>query len=174
MSTGSEKPPIQGDYDAPTAVYPDDPAKAYQGQPHPDQINGSYIGQYPVNSPSDVKAYPGQPTPQPQQQPGMYYTPYGHPSGYATATPLHSLLSAPCPVDCPCCGRREMTRVESVSGMTTHGWAAVLCCCCCLGCVPYLITSLKDVDHYCGQCNAKLATWHNSGRIEVLQHGQRN
>ncbi|KAJ5218604.1 LPS-induced tumor necrosis factor alpha factor [Penicillium cinerascens] len=172
----SEKPPMQGDYDAPTPVHTDESARGYQGQPHPDQINGP-AGQYPVNSPSDVKAYPGQPTPQFQQQqpgqPGAYYTPHGQQTGYATATPLHALLSVPCPVDCPCCGKREMTRVESVSGTTTHGWAAVLCCCCCLGCIPYLMSSLKDVDHYCGQCSAKLATWHNSGRVEVLQTGQR-
>lgn len=53
------------------------------------------------------------------------------------------------------------------------GWAAVLCFCCCLGCIPYLMSSLKDVDHYCGKCGAKLACWHNSGRVEVLQLGQR-
>jgi hypothetical protein len=50
----------------------------------------------------------------------MYYTPYGHPSGYATAVPFHALQSAPCPVDCPACGRREMTRVEPVTGLTTQ------------------------------------------------------
>lgn len=98
------------------------PAKAYEGQPA-DQIQGSYFAQAPAQYPSDVKAYPGQPAPQqmqqqPQQQ--MYYTPYGHPSGYATAIPLHALQSAPCPVDCPACGRREMTRVEPVTGMTTQ------------------------------------------------------
>ncbi|KAJ6119897.1 hypothetical protein N7523_004177 [Penicillium sp. IBT 18751x] len=172
ISDASEKPPLHGDYDAPTPVYPGEPAKSYQGQPHPDHTNGAFTGQYPMNSASDVKTYPGQPSPHPQQ-PGMYYTPYGHPSGYATATPLHSLLSAPSPVDCPCCGKREMTRTEAVSGGTTHAWAAILCFFCCLGCIPYLMSSLKDVDHYCGACGAKIAIWHNSGRIEVLQNGQR-
>ncbi|KAJ5376463.1 LPS-induced tumor necrosis factor alpha factor [Penicillium cosmopolitanum] len=123
----SEKPPLHGDYNAPTPAHTNESARAYQGQP----------------------------------------------TGYATVTPLHALLSVPCPVDCPCCGKREMTRIEAVSGTKTHGWAAVLCCCFCLGCIPYLMSSLKDVNHYCSQCSAKLATWHNSGRVEVLQTGQR-
>ncbi|KAJ5133072.1 LPS-induced tumor necrosis factor alpha factor [Penicillium atrosanguineum] len=169
----SEKPPLHGDYNAPTPVHIDESARVYHGQPHPDHINGPGVGQCLVNSPSDVKTYPNQITPQIQEQPGAYYTPHGQATGYTTATPLHALLSVPCPVDCPCCGKREMTRIEAVSGTTTHGWAAVLCCCCCLGCIPYLMSSLKDVNHYCGQCSAKLATWHNSRRVEVLQTGQR-
>ncbi|KAJ5128127.1 LPS-induced tumor necrosis factor alpha factor [Penicillium atrosanguineum] len=169
----SEKPPLHGDYNAPTPIHTDEYTRAYQKQPYPDQINGPSVGQYLVNLPSDIKAYPGQPTPQIQQQPGAYYTPHGQPTGHATATPLHALLSAPCPVDCPCFGKCEMTRIEAVSGTKTHGWAAVLCCCCCLGCIPYLMSSLKDVNHYCGQCSAKLAIWHNSGLVEVLQTGQR-
>ncbi|KAJ5979803.1 LPS-induced tumor necrosis factor alpha factor [Penicillium waksmanii] len=172
-SAHSEKPPLHGDYNAAPPVHTSESTRAYQGQPHPDQINGPGVGQYPVNSPSDVKAYPGQPTPQIQQQQGAYNTSHGQQTGYATATPLHALLSVPCPVDCPCCGKREMTRIEAVSGTKTHGWAALLCCCCCLGCIPYLMSSLKDINHYCGQCSAKLATWHDSGRVEVLQTGQR-
>ncbi|KAJ5370569.1 LPS-induced tumor necrosis factor alpha factor, partial [Penicillium cataractarum] len=161
------------EHEAPIPVHnpPTAPEKAYNGQPV-EQAQGSYFNHAPAQYPSEVKAYPGQPGPQqmqqhPQQQ--MYYTPYGHPSGYATAVPLHALQSAPCPVDCPACGRREMTRVEPITGLTTHGWAAVLCFCCCLGCIPYLMSSLKDVDHYCGGCGTKLACWHNSGRIQVFQ-----
>lgn len=97
----------------------------------------------------------------------------GQPSGYNTATPLHALQRGTTPVDCPVCGQREMTRVEPRSGNTTHGWAAVLCCCACLGCIPYLMSSLKDVDHHCGKCGVMLATWHNSGRVEV-HHAVRN
>ncbi|GFG12523.1 conserved hypothetical protein [Aspergillus udagawae] len=103
-----------------------------------------------------------------QAGPGM-----GHPSGYNTATPLHALQRGPTPVDCPVCGHREMSRVEAHSGNTTHGWAAVLCCCFCLGCIPYLMSSLKDVDHYCGKCGVMLATWRNSGRVDV-HHAVRN
>jgi hypothetical protein len=93
---------------------------AYQGQPHSDQVNGPGVGQYLVNSPSDVKTYPAQPISQIQQQPAAYYTAHGQPTGYATATPLHALLSVPCPVDCPCCGKREMTRIEAISGTKTQ------------------------------------------------------
>lgn len=120
MSTNSEKPPLHGDYDGPTPVHPGADAKAYPGQPYPEPLHPDHPGQYPVNSPSDVKAYPGQPNPEHMHQPQVYYTPYGHPSGYATATPLHSLQSASCPVDCPACGQREMTRVQAVAGMTTQ------------------------------------------------------
>lgn len=35
------------------------------------------------------------------------------------------------------------------------------------------MSSLKDVDHYCGKCGTMLATWHNSGRVEV-HHAVRN
>ncbi|KAJ5101367.1 hypothetical protein NUU61_003589 [Penicillium alfredii] len=106
------------------------------------------------------------------QQPQQFYQPqaaYAHPSGYANATPLQSIQKAPTPVDCPTCGQREMTRTEAVTGKTTHGWAAVLCCCACIGCLPYLMSSLKDVNHFCGKCGVMLATWHNSGRVEVIQ-----
>ncbi|KAJ5599421.1 LPS-induced tumor necrosis factor alpha factor [Penicillium hetheringtonii] len=178
----AEKPRVADDI-APTVVSSsrDNPSSSYAGQTS--DPNTGYTAQYAT--PDDVKSYPGQPQPtyqdptqqapnyyQPPSQPGIYYTPYGPPSGYASATPLHALQSAPAPVDCPACGHREMTRTEAVTGMTTHGWAAVLCCCCCLGCFPYLMASLKDVDHYCGKCGVKLACWHNSGRVQVMQTGQ--
>ncbi|KAJ6037190.1 LPS-induced tumor necrosis factor alpha factor [Penicillium herquei] len=142
------------------------PGKESQGQiireEHP-----ALTSQPPIAG-AGVKEYPGQPVAN-QFQPRQYYTPFGQPTTYATAVPLHALQSASCPVDCPTCGQREMTRIEAVSGTTTHGWAAVLCFCCCLGCIPYLISSLKDVDHFCGKCGVKLACWHNSGRVQVMQ-----
>ncbi|KAJ5355900.1 LPS-induced tumor necrosis factor alpha factor [Penicillium concentricum] len=173
---------------------------SHTGQSLPDALHSSYTPT-PINGPSEKeypfqpdsigqapaydatsmaappeKAYAGQPLteyPEAQTQPQQFYTPSGHPSGYVTAVPLHAVQSAPCPVDCPVCGKREMTRVEPVSGGTTHGWAAILCFCCCLGCIPYLMSSLKDVEHSCGKCGAKLAKWHNSGRVDVLQNGAR-
>ncbi|KAJ5528795.1 hypothetical protein N7527_002188 [Penicillium freii] len=94
------------------------------------------IGQTPAYDASSMtappeKAYPGQPLPQYSQaqaqaqaqlqgHPQQYYTPSAHPSGYATVVPLHCVQSAPCPVDCPVCGEREMTSVEPVSGGTTQ------------------------------------------------------
>ncbi|OOF93057.1 hypothetical protein ASPCADRAFT_209690 [Aspergillus carbonarius ITEM 5010] len=105
----------------------------------------------------------------PQQ---TFYAGSQHPSGYNTPTPLYALQKGPAPVDCPACGQRQMTRVQAESGNTTHAWAAVLCCCLCLGCIPYMASSLKDQNHYCGSCGALLATWHNSGRTEVHQKGR--
>ncbi|KAJ5456974.1 hypothetical protein N7530_012248 [Penicillium desertorum] len=144
-------------YDASTSMTAP-PEKAYAGQPLPAYSHAQAQAQAQLQGPG---------------QPQQFYTPSGHPSGYATAIPLHCVQSAPCPVDCPVCGQREMTSVQSVSGGTTHGWAAVLCFCCCLGCIPYLMSSLKDVEHSCGKCGAKLAKWHNSGRVNVLQNGAR-
>ncbi|KAJ5558229.1 LPS-induced tumor necrosis factor alpha factor [Penicillium sp. DV-2018c] len=148
---------------APMAPTPLNTEKQYPNQP------GDPAPEY--EAPIGEKTYPGQPAPQqfytPQTQPGA------HPSGYGTAVPLHGLQSASTPVDCPICGVREMTKITPVSGGTTHGWAAVLCFCCCLGCIPYLMSSLKDVEHSCGNCGAKLATWHNSGRVQVFQNGAR-
>ncbi|RAL14485.1 LITAF-like zinc ribbon domain-containing protein [Aspergillus homomorphus CBS 101889] len=92
------------------------------------------------------------------------------PSGYNTATPLHALQRGPAPVDCPVCRHREMTRVQPEAGNTTHAWAAVACICCCLGCVPYMLSSLKDEHHYCGKCGTLLATWYNSGRTDVRKY----
>ncbi|KAI9928439.1 hypothetical protein ASPWEDRAFT_170563 [Aspergillus wentii DTO 134E9] len=96
-----------------------------------------------------------------------------NPNGYQSVTPLHALNRASTPVDCPVCGKREMTKVEARNGNTNHGWAALLCCCFCLGCIPYLMSSLKDVEHRCGNCNAHLATWHNSGHVDIHQGGQK-
>ncbi|PLB49097.1 hypothetical protein P170DRAFT_408078 [Aspergillus steynii IBT 23096] len=116
----------------------------------------------PIHPPTAHMVPPMEP---PAWQPGM-----PHPSGYNTSSPLHTLQRGPAPVDCPICSHREMTRVDVESGNTTHGWAAVICCCFCLGCIPYLISSLKDVNHHCGKCGAMLATFHASGRTEVHQN----
>ncbi|KAE8370929.1 LITAF-like zinc ribbon domain-containing protein [Aspergillus caelatus] len=108
-------------------------------QPQPIAPPNAHV-QSPVHDPNMMAA------PQPYVHPAG-----GHPSGYNAATPLHALQRGPTPVDCPICGVREMTRTEAESGNTTHGWAAVICCCFCLGCIPYLMSSLKDYNHYCEQ-----------------------
>ncbi|KAL2012888.1 hypothetical protein VTN00DRAFT_413 [Thermoascus crustaceus] len=135
------------------------------------------------------QAYPPQQQQQQQQQPQTYlqpdsfyaripqqelidiYTP-GAQQVYLTAKPISTLTKAPAPVDCPVCGQREITSVSYESGNTTHAWACLLCFCFCLGCVPYLIESVKDAVHHCGRCNATLATWHRSGWLEVHQQQQ--
>ena len=49
-------------------------------------------------------------------------------------------------------------------------WAFGLCCLACLGCIPYMMSSTKDVTHKCGKCGVLLATWHRSGTTEVHIH----
>ncbi|KAJ6006117.1 hypothetical protein N7451_004061 [Penicillium sp. IBT 35674x] len=103
--------------------------KDYMGQP-PSEPHPAFAGQHPMNSAEEEKTYPGQPAPSyiqppppgppPQQQPQPYYTPVGQSSNYASAVPLHALRQAPCPVDCPACGQRELTRTQAVSGSTTQ------------------------------------------------------
>lgn len=87
------------------------PSKAYEGQPQ-DMATSFEL--------SEVKAYPGQPMPNPFQQSRQYYNPDGRPSEWSMAVPLHALQSVPCPVDCPVCRHREITRTEAVTGMTTQ------------------------------------------------------
>ncbi|KAL2040006.1 hypothetical protein N7G274_007409 [Stereocaulon virgatum] len=129
--------------------------------------------QQPVVTTNEKQEYYSgtQPIPQMQQQ-TMQQAPMQQmqTSQYTQAKPLHSLGEAAAPVDCPVCRQRALTRIENVSGNTTHMWALVLCACLCLGCIPYLITSLKDIEHKCGNCGVLLATWKRSGRTVVHQH----
>jgi lipopolysaccharide-induced tumor necrosis factor-alpha factor len=103
-----------------------------------------------------------------QANPNNGYVP--PPANYQNATPLVSVGMSPTPVDCPQCKARQLTRIEYHSGNTTFAWAAAVCCFLGLGCIPFLMTSLKDVDHFCGHCGYKLATWHRSGRVDVFAH----
>lgn len=41
----------------------------------------------------------------------------------------------------------------------------------CLCFIPYMMNSLKDVQHNCGNCGVLLATWHKSGSVDVHMHG---
>ncbi|KKK22827.1 hypothetical protein P175DRAFT_0506257 [Aspergillus ochraceoroseus IBT 24754] len=125
--------------------------------------------QQPLQNLPPANQQPNSVAPGTQMQPPQQYAP---PSSYASAAPLQSLQRSPAPVDCPVCGVREMTRVEAVTGNTNHAWAAVMCFCLCLGCVPYMMSSLKNVNHMCGRCGAMLATWHNSGRVDIHQHAR--
>ncbi|KAJ5246731.1 hypothetical protein N7468_001714 [Penicillium chermesinum] len=114
------------EHDARTVVWTSRPperptrgSRALKGIPGPTR-GGRTPVTLPSTSPSDVKAYPGQPIEFLNGGPQPYVTPFGQPTGYATAVPLHSLQSAPAPVDCPSCGYREMTKIEGVSGNTAQ------------------------------------------------------
>ncbi|RPA99437.1 hypothetical protein L873DRAFT_1683883 [Choiromyces venosus 120613-1] len=110
----------------------------------------------------------------PQQYPQQQAIPMQQQGGqqFLQATPIPALSRGSAPVDCPICGQRKLTSVSYEVGSTTHLWAAVACVVACLGCIPYLMTSLKDVQHRCGQCGTLLAIWHRSGGAEVLVHPQ--
>jgi len=108
----------------------------------------------------------------PQEQiPPPNYGPGGYERRqFLQAVPIPALNLGPSPVDCPICGQRRLTSVKYEVGDTTHLWAIVACLCVCLGCIPYLMTSLMDVHHRCGNCWTSLAVWHRSGGTEVLVH----
>ncbi|KAH7149058.1 LITAF-like zinc ribbon domain-containing protein [Dactylonectria estremocensis] len=84
------------------------------------------------------------------------------------SAPIELLQSMPAPVHCPSCGTRAVTVATPETGNFVHGAAALMCFFTCLGCIPYLISSLKDVNHRCSNCGIPLAKFHRSGRTEVL------
>ncbi|KAF7927786.1 uncharacterized protein EAE98_006168 [Botrytis deweyae] len=81
--------------------------------------------------------------------------------------PLTSLQKESRLVRCPRCGVCEYTGVEWVSGGTADISALLCCLCFCLPCVPYLMTSFKDVHHKCANCGFLVAVWKRSGKTEV-------
>ncbi|KAF1921207.1 LITAF-like zinc ribbon domain-containing protein, partial [Ampelomyces quisqualis] len=154
----------------PMQQYPQSPDVTGQGQPpvyHQDP-NAAAQYQQQASTIAYMDAQHKDPLAHPQQ-PGM---PPQQPSGaqYQNATPIANLNRGPAPADCPACGQRAMTNTAFETGNTTHAWAAGLCCFCCLGCIPYIMNSLKDVQHKCGRCGVLLATWHRSGTTEVHIH----
>lgn len=47
-------------------------------------------------------------------------------------------------------------------------WALGLCAVTGLGCIPFCIGRLKNVEHGCENCEQKLATWHrHDGRVDL-------
>ena len=108
--------------------------------------------------------------PQPNQSPGQVVGSVGQGQTYKNVTPVYALSSAPAPIECPACGARTLTRTTLKVGNTTNAWAAGVCLLTCLGCIPYCVAGTKDVEHSCGNCGAKIATWHRSGRAEVHMH----
>jgi len=131
-----------------------------------------HLNEKAQHTPNPQSQSPGIPQ-NPNQTPNIPQQSYqqaqsSKPNVYQNAVPLGALQQGPAPVDCPMCGVRELTRTEFVSGGTTHGVAALLCLCFCLGCIPYLATWFKDVEHKCGHCGTLLAVWKRSGRTEVV------
>jgi lipopolysaccharide-induced tumor necrosis factor-alpha factor len=51
--------------------------------------------------------------------------------------------------------------------VNSSAWALVSFCLTGLFCfIPYMMSTSKDVNHYCSKCGALLATYHKSGRVE--------
>ena len=48
------------------------------------------------------------------------------------------------------------------------GWALCLCVTTTLDCIPFCVGRLKNVEHGCGNCDRRLATWHRWGeKVDV-------
>jgi len=104
------------------------------------------------------------------QQPQQAAQPLFQPRTYQTATPLNVLGRSGAPVDCPVCGQRTMSRTTPVIGNSNHVWAGAVCLLTGFFCfIPYLMDSLKNVEHRCGGCGVLLATVHKSGTVDVHQ-----
>ncbi|KAF2760978.1 hypothetical protein EJ05DRAFT_248408 [Pseudovirgaria hyperparasitica] len=164
-------PPPQGQPYAPPQGYPAQSPMQHQqtGQPQYFQQQPQHTGQYAGSPPAGQFA--GSPAPQAHTPGAQSQMMQGtEQRQFQNVTPIASLGRGPAPVDCPACGQRAMSSINYEVGNSTHAWALALCCLVCLGCIPYLMNSLKDVQHKCGRCGVLLATWHRSGSTEVHIH----
>ncbi|KAH8647032.1 LITAF-like zinc ribbon domain-containing protein [Tricladium varicosporioides] len=156
---------------------PDSPPANPPPQYPPATIPGPPIGDVsgPVRSPTVTHQPPVEMMLYPHDPPIYLQAPYPPtsvsvqpPTGPLNAIAIPSLGASSAPVDCPACGHRRFTRLEYQPGNTTHGYAALIFCFTgCLCFIPYMMNSLKDVKHSCGNCGVHLATWHRSGHVEV-------
>ncbi|RFN46241.1 litaf-like zinc finger domain-containing protein [Fusarium flagelliforme] len=164
--------PQQGYYPEQSQQHPEQvhyPDRTQQQQPP--QYENHNMGSSPLAQPplthqhdqQDRNFNPHQQPPQGQQQGGF---PPAQSQNYQSM-PIQNLQSQSAPVVCPSCGVRAMTVTKAESGGMMHAVAAGVCFFTCLGCIPYCISSLKDVHHQCGNCNMPLADYHRSGRTEV-------
>lgn len=69
----------------------------------------------------------------------------------------------PAQITCPSCGQITVTKIDYESSTKTHLMAGLLCLlvwpCFCL---PYLMDSCKNANHYCTNCSAYLGTYRGS------------
>ncbi|KAK3936405.1 LITAF-like zinc ribbon domain-containing protein [Diplogelasinospora grovesii] len=156
-----QQPQVVYQYSTATGQQQQQPAMQQVQQP----IHGGQLAyqQQPVAPPGTVLVQ--------QSFPMQAVQPVGGQPVYAMATPIAALNMGPAPVDCPACRQRAITTCTFVSGGTTHAWAALMCFFFCAGCIPYLMTGSKDVQHRCSRCQALLATWHRSGHTLVHMSG---
>jgi len=169
---GSPPPAFQQEGMSPAGMSPyQSPPVAYQQQNQmgypPQQVPFNQQPMYP-QQPNQQQAFHPQMVPQPMQGQPMQGQPMRQ---FQNTIAIPNLTMGAAPVDCPICGARAMTSISYHSGNTTHVWAGITCCLTGLFCfVPYMMNSLKDVQHRCGSCGTLLATWHKSGQIEQHIH----
>lgn len=67
----------------------------------------------------------------------------------------------PCLVTCPSCRQQQMSNITYENTTKTHLFALALCVVglCCCSCIPYLVDTCKNVNHYCRNCNAYLGAY---------------
>ncbi|KAK7983644.1 hypothetical protein PG989_011046 [Apiospora arundinis] len=115
-----------------------------------------------ITSPEPAYAHPtGGPVPYETQQ-SKAQQPQVQPDGSAMpttyATPLAGLGNMPAIIDCPFCNQRTKTRVEEhSSSMTIITGIGIGCLCICLACLPCILGWFQDTDHYCMNCNQRVA-----------------
>jgi len=174
---------------SPQISYPGSPPPAFQQESMSPAAMSAYHSQPMSYQPQVQMAYPPQQAPfnqqgafpqQPNQQQvfhpqaSMQMPPQqmpGQPRQFQNASAIPNLGMGAAPVDCPTCGQRAMTNISYHAGNTTHVWAGITCCLTGFLCfIPYMMNSLKDVQHRCGSCGTLLATWHKSGQVETHIH----
>ncbi|KAK7984776.1 hypothetical protein PG988_002398 [Apiospora saccharicola] len=126
-----------------------------------------------IASPEPAHAHPtSRPAPyETQQAKGQH--PQIQPDGSAMpttyATPLAGLSTMPAIIDCPFCHQRTKTRIEEhSSSMTIITGIGIGCLCICLACLPCMLGWFQDVDHYCMNCNQRVAFVQDGRPAQVI------
>jgi LITAF-like zinc ribbon domain len=144
-SPPQDKPEIQVLSQNPGQLYP--PANQQPGYSLFSFRNSKQYSNSPING--ERNGLPNYPavnyTSQPSSQPAPETSYMMAPVPFGT----HSQ-----PITCMNCKKKGMSRVTAENGTMVFVSAAVCCFCVCLGCIPFMIDSLKDHNHFCQHCNA--------------------
>ncbi|XP_044159955.1 lipopolysaccharide-induced tumor necrosis factor-alpha factor [Bufo gargarizans] len=161
MQPAGNYQPIPGEYVVPSA--PPSYAEAtygHQPYPQPPQPYPPPPQPYPPQPGMEAKPlnpvppYVVQPMPMPMQTPVTVQTVY-------VQQPVR-FHDRPVQICCPRCNTLTTTRIDHTSGALAWlscGGLCILGCGfgCCL--IPFCIDSLKDVDHYCSNCQALIGSY---------------
>ncbi|CAH1635086.1 unnamed protein product [Spodoptera littoralis] len=111
-------------------------------------------------SPPTAPLYP------PLQPGGIELQQQQHQHGQPTVIPVlvgtRPMGPKPSSLTCPSCNAEITTRVQYMSSTKTHLFALGLCLLFWpLVCLPYLLSSCQNADHYCPNCNAYIGSYKN-------------